>query len=199
MTLKTELCPTPGYPFDTLFEIHYLLSREGLEVFSTVTNVGSTTAPFGIGHHPYISFGPGASVDDGLVSMEAHSYLPSDPKSGSIEEKVSCAQSDLDFSKGKDMRGVRLDHTFLDMSRDQSGKSWVHISGQDEQVVALWMDEHYSHVQLFSSDTLMGERRRKAIAVEPMTCGPQAFRSGESLLELNPSEQVSMSWGMSLL
>ncbi len=199
VSLRTELHPTPGYPFDLSLESNYQLSRDGLEVFSTVTNLGSAIAPFGLGHHPYISFGPGATVDDGQVSMEANSYLSSDPTTGWIGEKAGCAQTDLDFSKGKHMRGVSLDHTFMDLARDQNGKGWIYVSGQDERVVALWMDEHYSYIQLFTSDTLEGERRRKAIAVEPMTCGPQAFRSGESLLELGPSEQASLSWGMKLL
>src|SRR6266566_1765502 len=35
--------------------------------------------------------------------------------------------------------------------------------------VTVWMDEHYKYVQLFSGDTLSPKRRRRGLAIEPMT------------------------------
>ncbi len=199
VTLQAELSPTPGYPFGLALQITYQLGSEGLEVLSKVTNTGGDVAPLGIGYHPYISLGPNAMVDDAVVSMLAKSCLCSDPKTGVVKGAVSCLDANLDFSLGKHLKGVELDQTFLDLARDPDGVGWVYVSGKDDRVVALWFDAYFSHVQLFTSDTLPGERRRKAIAVEPMTCGPQAFRSGANLLELAPSEQISMSWGVKLL
>jgi aldose 1-epimerase len=49
---------------------------------------------------------------------------------------------------------------------------------------------------VFTSDPLGGERHRKAIAIEPMTCPPNAFVSGDDLIVLEPGETVSHSWGI---
>jgi aldose 1-epimerase len=38
---------------------------------------------------------------------------------------------------------------------------------------------------------------RRSLAVEPMSCPPQAFRSGESVVVLEPGASVSGAWGLS--
>jgi aldose 1-epimerase len=60
------------------------------------------------------------------------------------------------------------------------------------------MDEHYKYIQVFSGDTLAPERRRRGLAIEPMTCPPNAFRTGTDVIVLQPDESVSMDWGISL-
>ena len=39
-------------------------------------------------------------------------------------------------------------------------------------------------------------RRRKAVAIEPMTCPPNAFVSGVDLLMLEPGDSVTHTWGI---
>ena len=36
------------------------------------------------------------------------------------------------------------------------------------------MDEAFGHVVVFTGDTLATERRRRGLAIEPMTCAPDA-------------------------
>jgi aldose 1-epimerase len=38
--------------------------------------------------------------------------------------------------------------------------------------------------------------RRQGLAVEPMTCPPQAFRTGEDVIRLAPGESWSGEWGI---
>jgi aldose 1-epimerase len=38
---------------------------------------------------------------------------------------------------------------------------------------------------------------RRGLAVEPMTCAPNAFRSGEGLLTLEPGDSDTATWGLS--
>jgi aldose 1-epimerase len=59
----------------------------------------------------------------------------------------------------------------------------------------LWVDETYSHVMFFTGDPLPDIARR-SIAVEPMTCPPNAFRTGESLVRLEPGASTTSVWGM---
>ncbi len=50
---------------------------------------------------------------------------------------------------------------------------------------------------LFAGDTLPDHaRRRRGLGVEPMTCAPSAFHSGEGLQRLGPGEWFTSSWGI---
>ena len=64
-------------------------------------------------------------------------------------------------------------------------------------VTTLWMDEAYPYVMVFSGDPLPDVARR-ALAVEPMSCPPNAFRSGESVVRLAPGESHTATWGISV-
>ena len=61
--------------------------------------------------------------------------------------------------------------------------------------VTVWADETWKHVQLFTGDPLPDVARR-ALAVEPMTCPPNAFRTGEDLIRLEPGERFTGTWGI---
>ena len=66
----------------------------------------------------------------------------------------------------------------------------------EEHGVALWLDEAYRYVMVFSGDPLPDVRRR-SLAVEPMTCPPNAFSTGEALVRLQPGEPFTAAWGIS--
>ena len=38
--------------------------------------------------------------------------------------------------------------------------------------------------------------QRRGLAVEPMTCPPNAFRSGDDLIRLDPGASVTTTWGI---
>ena len=59
------------------------------------------------------------------------------------------------------------------------------------------MDAAYPYLQIFTGDTLpQPERRRTGLAVEPMTCAPDAFNSGEGLITLEPGQSHTAQWGI---
>jgi aldose 1-epimerase len=60
---------------------------------------------------------------------------------------------------------------------------------------ALWFGEEYTHLMLFTGDVLPDVARR-ALAVEPMTCAPNAFQSGDGLLTLAPGASFVGRWGI---
>ena len=49
---------------------------------------------------------------------------------------------------------------------------------------------------VFTGDTLPAEHRRRGIAIEPMTCPPNAFRTGEDVIRLEPGASVTTTWGL---
>ncbi len=61
--------------------------------------------------------------------------------------------------------------------------------------VTLWADESYQYLMLFTGDT-QPDVNRRSIAVEPMTCPANAFRTGESLITLDPGESTTSAWGI---
>ena len=73
-------------------------------------------------------------------------------------------------------------------------KPW-RIGDGNGRVVTLWVDEGYPYLMLFTGDPLPDVDRR-ALAVEPMTCPPNAFRTGESLIRLAPGQSTASTWGI---
>ena len=70
-------------------------------------------------------------------------------------------------------------------------------STDDERSVALWLDEHYPYVEVFTGDALPDERRRRrGLGVEPMTAPPNALATGESLVVLDPGDTWTGCWGI---
>lgn len=50
---------------------------------------------------------------------------------------------------------------------------------------------------VYAGDTLSEvERRRRAVAIEPMTCAPDAFNSGDGVIVLEPEEVHVCSSGI---
>ena len=62
--------------------------------------------------------------------------------------------------------------------------------------VTVWADGAFKWWQVFTGDTLHGERHRRSVAIEPMTCPPDAFRSGRDVIVLHPGQTWSASWGV---
>jgi aldose 1-epimerase len=48
---------------------------------------------------------------------------------------------------------------------------------------------------LFTGDPLPDVDRR-SLAAEPMTCPPNAFRTGEALIRLEPGRSFTSAWGI---
>jgi hypothetical protein len=60
--------------------------------------------------------------------------------------------------------------------------------------VTVWKDEEYDFVMVFTGDTLEPDRRRRGLAIEPMTCAPDAFRTGTGLSVLEPGQRTTAVW-----
>jgi len=63
--------------------------------------------------------------------------------------------------------------------------------------VTLWMEAIYRFLMVYTADAIpQASRRRRSLAIEPMTCAPNAFRSGDGLIVLQPGESWTGSWGI---
>jgi aldose 1-epimerase len=109
--------------------------------------------------------------------------------------------TEYDYRTARQVSGAIIDTAFSDADRDRDGLAWVRLWSEDRvRGVAIWMDERFPYYMLFTGDTLPEvDRRRKSIGVEPMTCAPNAFASGDGLIVLERGESAASSWGIAPL
>lgn len=194
ITLGIVLRPMTGYPFPIDVAIEYRVGPSGLTVTTSAKNLGDVPCPFGSGQHPYLAAGAGL-IDELTCELAAATWLPTDDRGLPTGREV-VAGSAFDFSSPRPIGATRLDHAFTDLDRDDDGVARVRLRSSAGAVTELWLDEHYRYVQLFSGDTLAPDRRRRGLAVEPMTCPANAFNSGEGLVRLGPGETFVTRWGI---
>jgi galactose mutarotase-like enzyme len=197
VVLQCALNPTPGYPFSLRLQIEYRLGREGLSVATTATNEGVDTLPFGLGFHPYLTAGTD-TVDSAMLQLPATARLVLDDRALPTGEAQPVAGTEYDFTIGRAIGPTRMDTAFTELRREPDGRAWACLSGPaGEGGVNLWMDDRFNHIMCYTGDTLPDPaRRRRAVAIEPMTCPPDAFRSGRSLVVLEPGQQWESMWGL---
>jgi len=194
VVMTHRLHPQPGYPFTLDLSIEYALSASGLSARTTATNVGLDRCPYGCGAHPYLSVGT-ETVDAAILQAPARTVLQADGRAIPTGA-TPVAGTEYDFREPRAIGATKLDHGFTDLERDRDGLAAVVLTNPDGGLaVALWIDGSYRYLMLFTGDLPAVERR--ALAVEPMTCPPNAFRSGESLVMLEPGGSVTSTWGIS--
>jgi aldose 1-epimerase len=196
--LEHLLHPQPGYPFPLRLQVSYELSAAGLRVETTATNEGDVPLPYGEGHHPYLAAGAGLRVDVCTLVAPGAIRLETD-KRALPTGAVPVEGTRYDLRGGRVIGDLVIDHCFTDLARDDDGLAWVRLTGPDGQGTAVWLDAAYSHLQLFTGDVVPEPRRRRGLAVEPMTCPPNAFATGESVIRLEPGESATASWGITPL
>jgi aldose 1-epimerase len=194
IVMHHTLHPQPGYPFLLELTIEYTLGDNGLTVHTTATNAGAEPCPYGAGVHPYVTVGT-PTIDEGVVTAPAAFWLKTDDREIPVaEERVDGTV--YDFRQARRLGDTKLDTGFADLSRDADGRARVVVSGSG-RTVSVWFDANYKYLMLFTGDSLPEKgRRRRSLGVEPMTCAPNAFASGEGLKVIDPGEIVSASWGI---
>lgn len=186
VVLEHVLHPQPGYPFTLELRVEYSLAADGLAVMTTATNASAESCPYGAGAHPYLAV---TNVDEAVLRLPARTVLESDERG--IPVSSSPVEGELDFRTPRPVGSVQLDHCYTDLERDQDGPARVEVDG-----TTLWVDESYPYLMVFTGDALPERERRRSVAVEPMTCAPNAFASGEGLIVLEPGEEHPAAWGI---
>jgi aldose 1-epimerase len=192
VVLGTVIHPMPGYPFTLGVEVAYALGDGGLEVTTRAENLGARTCPYGVGFHPYLTLG--AAVDGAQLRVPAARRLILDEQ-GIPTSSEDVAGGRYDFREPRAIGALVLDDCFCELVRDADGRARVTLTGGGRRA-ALWLGEAYGYAMVYSGDTLEVARRRRGLAVEPMTCAPNAFASGEGLVALEPGAGHVAVWGI---
>lgn len=194
VVLAATIEPQTGYPFRVEVEVEYRLDDDGLAQTVTARNLGADAAPWGTGPHPYLVGGPGR-VDDWTLLLPASEVLTvtEDRLIPTGVEPVA-AHPEWDFRMPRNLGDVFIDHAFTGLAR--TGElAEVRVTAPDGTGVAMSWDRRSSWVQVHTADNPdLPAMHRAGLAVEPMTCPPDAFNSGVDLVTLAPGDEHAASW-----
>jgi aldose 1-epimerase len=193
--LTLDLLGHAGYPFCLELRAGYRLTAQaGLEVTVTARNIGSRPAPFGTGSHPYLRAGLG-SIDSWQLELPAGCWQPADDRGIPTGAPRDVAGSEYDFRTRRAIGSAMLDHAFTGLEAGTDGRSRVRLTGPDAEI-SLWAGPGYGWLQVFTGDPLGPDARRRAVAIEPMTCPPNALVTGTDLVTIDPGESTAHQWGI---
>jgi Galactose mutarotase and related enzymes len=196
VTLAATIVPQAGYPFRVEVSVTFELDADGLHTTVTGTNSGPSPAPWGTAPHPYLVAGYGR-VDDWTLALPASEVLtvtadrliPTGPTDVTTE-----ADGAFDFRAGRRIADTFIDHAFTGLARDAAGTASVTLTSPEGTGVAMSWGAECSWVQVHTADQPEAELSRLGLAVEPMTCPPDAFNSGTDLIVLEPGASASAAW-----
>lgn len=178
VTLSAFLAPTYGYPFMLSAEVSYWLDETvGLSARIFSRNIGDVTAPYGAGIHPYLTCDR-QPVDECELRLPTRNVFE-------VSRETVLTDPRLDFLTSRPVGGTQIDHTF----KAPEGQSAYQVEMTHPQTgLSVRLQTRAPWLQIYSGEKL----ERKGMAVEPMSCPPNAFNSGIDLVHLNPGDGHSM-------
>jgi len=187
--LRLVLHPRPGWPGRLESTCTWTLTEAGLTAEITAVCGAAEPLPFGYGVHPYLA--PTAElVDDEVLHVPAGRRLLLDERSLPVGDEPVDGTA-YDFRTARPVGDTVLDLCYGGLERGSDGRAVVGFGSTE-----VWADEAFGWFQIYSGETLPPDERRRSLAVEPMTCPPDALRSGTDLVVLEPGGQWTGSWGI---
>ncbi|GAB2595284.1 aldose 1-epimerase family protein [Microlunatus antarcticus] len=196
VTLTAELPPGSGYPHRIVLECVYALADDGLTTTVTARSL-SGRAPYGVSAHPYLTAG-GAALDATVLTLPADRYVETEG-----ERLLPAGGRDVveapwpDFRTPTAIGGAQVDHAFTGLRREADGQARVRLEGPDGFAVEMTWGAELAWVQVHTADRPEPELDRAGLAVEPMTCPPDAFSTGEDVVVLDGDQRHTASWRIS--
>lgn len=199
VALGVRLPAGDGYPFQLDLVARYSLSAEGLTTTVEAVNSGTGTAPYGVCPHPYLRAGD-SPVDSWQLSLPAERYLRVTPDRLLPVGLADVDGGPFDFRKPRPIGSVQIDHAFTGLVRDAGGVATVELrEAAGGSGVAMSWGTDCPWLQIHTADLPAPGINRLGLAVEPMTCPPDAFNSGTDLIRLAPGASHRASWTIAAL
>ncbi|HTB07589.1 MAG TPA: aldose 1-epimerase [Bacteroidia bacterium] len=177
-----------GFPFSYHIEIEYTLEDGKFKCLTRIVNTSEYSIPIADGWHPYFTTGSKINtlklqlplcrqVELDKTLIPTGKYLPNQ-----------------EFETPTILNDMMLDHCFeLDKNQDIAQTRLIDKSNGIS--ILIWQkvgDRGYNFIQLYTPPD------RNSIAIEPMTCSPDAFNNKNGLIVLSPGESVEFTFGVSL-
>ncbi|BCW19034.1 galactose mutarotase [Arthrobacter sp. NtRootA9] len=193
VSLAVTLEPASGYPHRLSLRADYGLSSAGLDSRVSAVNVGTTSAPYGVCPHPYLLAGP-APLDEWSLELPAGAFLEVTADRLLPRNVRDVDNHEFDFRGGRVIGTTEIDHAFTGIGFDGDGRAQVLVRDPGGTAVGMAWDRSCPWVQIHTADKKAPERSRLGLAVEPMTCPPDAFNSGTDVHRLGPGGTHEASW-----
>lgn len=169
-----------GYPFNYEINLKFTLSKSKLEIYSKIINQDDLDIPVGYGWHPYFSLNNQA-LNQATLSIPKCSKLELD--SLMIPNK---AFKKFDTNQNLQLNEVNLDDCFKFEKENESIKLTTDFYQLELQL------GNYKFAQIYLPPD------KKAIAIEPQTCAPDAFNNLIGLQTLQSGAFVEYNFKIKL-
>lgn len=163
-----------GYPFALTILVRATLTENSFSLTVTAENIGKTALPYGVGWHPYIK--TGKKIDDCVLALPSNEILELDNVliPTTKVKKISPIQAEMKDSK--------FDTCFINK-----------LSGKTQfDNITLFQDATMQYLQVYTPED------RNSIAIESMSCAPDAFNNKMGLLILQPREKIQHTFGIAV-
>lgn len=193
-TWTHRIVPQAGYPFDVGLQVCFGLGPEGLTWSVTARNHSGSPAPYGVCPHPYLTPGSGRA-DNWRLTLPGSRVLEVTPDRLIPRGCTDVSGSPYDFRAGRTVGAIEVDHAFTGLG---GGPVCASVTGANGvRTLLTWDSDVLPWVQLHTADVPGSPEHRVGLAVEPMTCPPDAFNSGEDLIRLAPGGTHTATWRIS--
>jgi len=191
VTQRVMIRPQEGWPGTLEVILTHRVDTDGLTVDLVVANPTDDAVPFGYGAHPYLTAGE-SDVNDVELTVPAGRHLVVDTER-LLPISIEALSGDADLRGGRVVAGLSLDTAYTDL--DLVDGRWTVRLRHGSRTTEMWADEVFGWIQIYTGGGVVDG----GIAVEPMTCGPDAFNTGathDGLIVLKPGQRFSGSWGI---
>ncbi|MFB8146774.1 aldose 1-epimerase family protein [Microbacterium sp. NPDC056003] len=201
VTLAAVVQPQTAYPWRIIVTTTFSLGPDGLTQTVIARNDSSEPAPWGTGPHPYLVAGEGL-VDEWTLELPAAEVLAVTPDRLIPTDLVAVDADEperFDFRSARRIGAVEIDHAYTGLARDEHGVATVRVTDDSGSGVEMAWDAACPWVQIHTADKPDAALSRLGLAVEPMTCAPDAFNAPNyaydaGLIVLEPGASAEASW-----
>lgn len=176
------------YPGKLSLNSFFKIENNQLQVKISAKNIGRKSAPYGISIHTYLVAGGIVKNNELNLKIPADKYLAVDETRLLPMGLRDVVNTRFDFQNGKAISDLFIDHAFK-YSKNQPRQ--VELLNPQGDGAVIEFDDQSNWIQVHTADRDGGEKSRVAVAVEPMSCPPDAFNSKVDLIELAPQAEHS--------
>jgi aldose 1-epimerase len=185
------------WPWPFVLELDYEVGN-GLRLHAVVENVGPSTLPFGIGAHPYFHapLNERGKRTEMQVEGDVDKHWQLDARLLPTSQRLEAPAGRLDVRKPVTLGTDNLDDAYT-LASNRGERASRLIDPQMKMAVELRAAPIFKHLVLFAPPA------PDVVALEPYTCGPDAFNLAAKgidggMLELQPGARFETSFEIRL-
>ncbi len=178
LTLRSLIEAEEGFPWPFTMVIKYRFGGVWLEIDTEIINTGKHYMPVGFGWHPY--FRTSGGIDHLRLTLPEVERLVIDDRKLPTGEKETFDT----FSAAHPIGATEFDSGFQMVGAEREVQLFDETLGLYITLTMPEADVRYDYLQVYTAPN------RESIALEPMTCAPNAFNNGMGLKKLASGESL---------